>query len=139
MGGEQHRVDAAPDLVGAVVGPVEGGGLEAEGVLEGDEVEQAPLGLGDEVGPVGGVEQLAGPGALLAPGRRMPARPVEREGQVQGSGDVGGGFFRGACRAGHAEVSLSSCPVRRGCPGPPHPAGRGAVDRPRWSRSVVPV
>ncbi len=97
--GEQHRVDASSDLVGAVVGQVEGGGLEAEHVLEGDEVEQAALRLGDQIGPVVGVEQLAGPGAFLAPGGRMPAGAVERDGEMEGGGGFGGGG-RGAGRVG---------------------------------------
>ena len=83
--GDQHRVEAA----GHPVGP---GGLDAEAVLDGDEVEQAPLGLRDDVGPVAAGEQLGRAGAGLAPGGGMPAGPVERDGQVEGGGGRGHSF-----------------------------------------------
>ncbi len=77
-GGDEHGVQPAAHLVGAVVA-VEGvGGLRAEAVLDGHEVEQAALGLGDEVGPVTGGEQVPGPGHRLAPGGRMPAGARDR-------------------------------------------------------------
>ena len=84
-GGDQHRVEPAADLVGAVVGARRSrSDWSAEGVLDGDEVEQAALGLGDQVGPVAGGEQLGGPGVRLAPGGRVPAGAVQRDGEVAG-------------------------------------------------------
>ena len=44
-GRDEHRVEPAADLVGAVVGAEAVGGLQREGVLDRDEVEQAALGL----------------------------------------------------------------------------------------------
>lgn len=82
-GGGEHRVQPPADLVRAPVGPFRRGGLEGEGVLEGDEVQQSGLGFGDGIGPVAGREEFAGPGARLAPGGRVPARAVERDGEVQ--------------------------------------------------------
>ena len=63
-----------------------------EAVLDGDEVEQAALGLGDDVGPVAAGEQLGRAGPRLAPRGGMPAGAVERDGQVEGGG-VGGHSF----------------------------------------------
>ncbi|MGX1273647.1 hypothetical protein RKD18_006841 [Streptomyces phaeoluteigriseus] len=83
-GGDQDRVEPAADLVGALVRVEEVGGLRAETVLDGDEVEQSALGLGHLVGPVGGGEQLAGAGDRLAPGGGVPAGAVEGDGEVQG-------------------------------------------------------
>jgi hypothetical protein len=63
--------------------------LEAETVLDRYEVEQAPFGLGDDIGPVARAEQLVRAGPGLAPGGGMPAGAVERGGQVQGGGRCG--------------------------------------------------
>ncbi len=105
-GGDQYGVEPAAYLVGAVVGVEEEGGLEAEAVLDRDEVEQPPLGLGDLVGPVPGGEQLPGAGDRLAPGGGVPAGAVEGDGEMEGGG--GGG------RVGHGE----------GLPGGPWRGGR---------------
>lgn len=83
-GGGEDGVEAAAHLVGAVVGFEEAGGLGAEAVLQGDEVEQAVFGLGDQVGPVTGGEQLAGAGHRFAPGGRVPAGALQGDGEVQG-------------------------------------------------------
>ena len=80
-------------------GPSKRLGLEPERVLDGHEVEQAPLGLLDEVDPVVGVEQLGGPGVGFAPGRGVPAGTVERDGDMEGRG-VGH-----ACRRSHSWAS----------------------------------
>lgn len=86
-GGGQDGVEAAAHLVGAAVQLAELRGLQAESVLDGDEVEQAALGLGDQVGPVGGGEQVPGAGDLLTPGGGVPAGAVEGDGEVEtGSG-----------------------------------------------------
>ncbi|MDF9811158.1 hypothetical protein M2266_000389 [Streptomyces sp. SPB162] len=82
-GGDEHRVQPAAYLVGALVGPGAVGGLEGEGVLERDEVQQPALGFEDGVGPVAGGEQLPGTGPGLPPGGRMPAGVVECDGEVQ--------------------------------------------------------
>ena len=79
----RHGVEAAADLVGAAVQLAVVGGLQAESVLDGDEVEQAALGLGDQVGPVGGGEQVPGAGDRLTPGGRVPAGAFEGDGEVQ--------------------------------------------------------
>lgn len=84
--GDEDGVQAAADLVGAAVGFGGVRGLEAERVLDGHEVEQTSLGLGDEVAPVGGGEQFAGAGDGLAPGGRVPAGAVEGDGEVQRRG-----------------------------------------------------
>lgn len=82
-GGGEYRVQPPADLVRTPVGPVGGGRLEGEGVFEGDEVEQSGFGLGYGIGPVAGCEEFTGPGTRLAPGGRVPARAVERDGEVQ--------------------------------------------------------
>ena len=51
-GGDQHRVQAPAHLVGAPVRRAVRAGLEAEAVLDGDEVEQASFGFGDAIDPV---------------------------------------------------------------------------------------
>ena len=88
--GYQHRVQPPADLIGAGVRLAVAGRLQAEAVLDRDEVEQAPFGLGDDVGPVTRGEQLIRAGPGLAPGGGMPAGAVERDGQVQGGGRCGG-------------------------------------------------
>ncbi len=76
-GGDEHRVQAPGDPVGP-------GGLQREAVFDGDEVEQASFGLGDDIGPVAAGEQLGRARARLAPRGGMPARAIERDGQVHG-------------------------------------------------------
>lgn len=88
--GDQHGVQAPAYLVGTRVRLAVAGGLQAEAVLDRDEVEQAALGFGDDVGPVTRGEQLVRAGPGFAPGSGMPAGAVERDGQVQGGGQVGG-------------------------------------------------
>ena len=61
------------------------GALQAEGVLDREEVEQAPLGGAGEVGPVRGAEDVAGPGRRIAPRRRVEPGAVERDGEVERS------------------------------------------------------
>jgi hypothetical protein len=77
-------------LVGARIRAAVAGGLQAEVVLDRDEVEQAAFGFGDDVGPVARGEQLIRTGPGLAPGGGMPAGAVERDGQVQGGGQRSG-------------------------------------------------
>ena len=82
-GGDENGVEAAADLVGAPVRLDEVRGLRPEAVLDGHEVEQTALGLGDEIGPVPGGEQIPGPGHRFAPGGGVPAGAVEGDGEVQ--------------------------------------------------------
>ena len=84
-GGDEHGVQPAADLVGAPVGLREARGLEPERVLDGHEVEQAALGLGDEVGPVLGGEQVAraGPPARA----RRPGASPRRRGRRRGASE----------------------------------------------------
>jgi hypothetical protein len=77
---------SSPHLVGAAVRAFETGGLQTEGVLEGDEVDQAPFGLQDEVGPVAGGEQVPGPDTRLTPGGGMPACAVQGNGEMERGG-----------------------------------------------------
>ena len=79
----QDRVEPSPDLVGPLVELPAPRRLQGEGVLNGHEVEQAALGLLDEVDPVAGREELGRPGVGLAPGRRMPTGAVQRDGEVE--------------------------------------------------------
>ena len=58
-------------------------GLQVEPVLDGDEVEQAALGLLGQAGPVRRGEEPVGLGVRLSPGGRVPAGAVQRDGQVQ--------------------------------------------------------
>ena len=81
-GGDQHGVQPAADAVGALVGPQRVVGLQGQAVFDGDEVQQAPLGLADQVGPVARGQQLGGAGVGLAPGGGVPTRSVERDGEV---------------------------------------------------------
>jgi hypothetical protein len=53
-----------------------------QAIFDGDEVEQAPLGLGDDVRPVTGGEQFPRTSPWLAPRGRVPARAVERDRQA---------------------------------------------------------
>ena len=82
-GGDEHRVEPAAHLVGALVGREAVGGLQGEGVLERHEVQQPALGLGDQVEPVARAQELGGTGAGFAPGGGVPARPVEGDADVQ--------------------------------------------------------
>jgi hypothetical protein len=67
----QQRVQPAAHLVGAVIRFGRVGRLRREGVLDGHQVQQAVLRLGDQVGPVARGEQLGGAGARFPPGRGM--------------------------------------------------------------------
>ncbi len=98
--GDEDGVQASADPVGAAVRFRGRGGLEAERVLDGHEVEQTVLGLGDQIGPVGGGEQFTGAGDRFAPGGRVPAGAVEGDGEVQGERDedTGGAFLIGRTR-----------------------------------------
>ncbi len=84
-GGHEYRVESAAHLVGALVGHQRlcGRGLQAERVLDGDEIEPSVLGLGDQVGPVTGRQQVGRPGIGFTPRRRVPARCVEGNREVQ--------------------------------------------------------
>ncbi len=82
-GGDQHRVETSANPVGAVIGTERVVGLQREPVFERDEVQKAPLGLEHQVGPVTRRQQLGGAGLGLAPCGRVPARPVQRDRQVQ--------------------------------------------------------
>lgn len=89
--GDQGGVEAAPHAVGSVVGTQRVLGLQRQTVLEGDEVQQTSFGLGDQVGPVAGRQQVGGPGVGLTPGRGMPSRPVECDGEMKSIGATGHG------------------------------------------------
>jgi hypothetical protein len=84
-GRDQHRVQAAPDPVGAGVGLETFVGLQVEAVLDGEEVKQATFGLLSQLGPVAGGEQPLRLRVRLAPRGGMPAGAVEGDRQVQGS------------------------------------------------------
>ena len=81
----QDGVQPPAYLVGPGVRPAAVRGLQAEPVLDGHEVEQAALGLGDDVGPVGGGEQLGRARPGLAPRGGMPSSAVERDGKSHGA------------------------------------------------------
>jgi hypothetical protein len=83
-GRDQDRVQAAPDPVGARVGLEVVVGLQVQPVLDGEEVQQAALGLLSQLGPVTGGEQSIRLGVGLAPRGGMPASAVESNRQVQG-------------------------------------------------------
>jgi hypothetical protein len=121
-GGDEDGVEPAAHPVGAVVGPEPVVGLQREGVLEGDQVEQAGLGLADQVGPVPGGEQLRRAGVRLAPGSGVPAGAVQGDGQVQVAGVQG-------VRHGRTPPAARTGSARR--PPRPRAAGspRAAVDR----------
>jgi hypothetical protein len=86
--GDEHGVEPAPHLIGALVGPRPPGRLQTEGILDRQEVEQAALGRAGQPGPVRGAEDVAGPGRWIAPRRRVEPGAVERDGEMEG--DVGG-------------------------------------------------
>ena len=106
------------------------GRLEAEGVLDGDEVEQSVLGLSDQVGPVAGGEQLGGAGGGLPPGGRMPAGAVEGDGQMEIVG-CAGRAGQGCARNGHGRyrflLSGNSAEWTRAPDGSTPPGTAGAV------------
>ena len=82
-GRDQHRVQTAPDPVGAGVSRQAVVGLKIQAVLDGEEVEQAALGLLSQLGPVAGGEQPLRSRVGFAPRGGMPASAVEGDGQVQ--------------------------------------------------------
>ena len=86
-GRDQHGVQTAPDPVGAVVGLEAVVGLQGQPVLDGDEVEQAALGLADQVGPVAGGEQLAAGGRRARATRPDASR--RRRGRPPGASGPG--------------------------------------------------
>ena len=82
-GRDQHRVQTAPDPVGARVGRRAVVGLQVQPVLDGEEVQQAALGLLSQPGPVAGGEQPLRLRGGFAPRGGMPASAVEGDRQVQ--------------------------------------------------------
>jgi hypothetical protein len=97
------------------VGQADGGagkdavvGLQVQPVLDGEEVQQAALGVASQLGPVAGGEQPLRLRVGLAPRGGMPAGAVEGDRQVQGS------------RGGHHDL-------RSGSDQGPYP-----VSGPRW-------
>ena len=70
--------------VGARVGLEVVVGLQVQPVLDGEEVQQAALGLASQLGPVAGGEQPLRLGVGLPPRGGMPASAVESNRQVQG-------------------------------------------------------
>ena len=83
-GRDQHRVEAAPDPVGAGVGRQAVVGLQVQAVLNGEEVQQAAFGVAGQLGPVTGGEQPLRLGIRLAPRGGMPASAVESDREMQG-------------------------------------------------------
>ena len=78
------RSRTAPDPVPAGVGRQAVVGLQVQPVLDGEEVQQAALGLLSQAGPVAGGEQPLRLRVGLAPRGGMPACAVEGDRQVQG-------------------------------------------------------
>src|SRR5262249_53421010 len=72
------------DPVGALVAAEVVVGLQAEPVLDGDEVQQAALGLLGQADPVARREQPVRLRVRFSPGGGVPAGAVQRDGQVQG-------------------------------------------------------
>ena len=74
-------------------------GLQVQPVLDGEEVQQAALGLLSQLGPVAGGEQPLRLRVGLAPRGGMPASAVEGNRQVQGGRgghhDLRSGSYRG--------------------------------------------
>jgi len=70
-------------LIGALVRALETTGLQGVRVLDRDEVEQTALGLAHQIDPVRPGQQFGGPGGRLTPRGRMPARAVQRDGQMK--------------------------------------------------------
>jgi len=81
-GSYQDCVQPAAHSISAAVGLIPVGGLEAEAVLDADEVEQAALCLSHQVGPVRGSQQLSRAAVWLAPRCLVPARAIQRCRQV---------------------------------------------------------
>ena len=90
---------AAPDPVQARVGLKAVVGLQVQPVLDGEEVQQAALGLLSQLGPVAGGEQPLRLRVGLAPRGGMPASAVKSNRQVQGGlgghHDLRSGSYRG--------------------------------------------
>jgi len=82
-GRDEYGIEPSADLVAAPVRLPRARGLQAEPVFDGDEVEQAALGLLYQVRPVPGREQIGRAGTWLAPRGRMPAGAVERKRQME--------------------------------------------------------
>jgi hypothetical protein len=94
----QHRVEPAAYLVGPAIRGAVAGGLQAQAVLDRDEVEQPAFGLGGQVSPVPAGEQLGRAGPGLTPGGGVPAGAVEGGGQDQGGAGRSGRARRGGAQ-----------------------------------------
>ena len=81
--GDQHRVEAPADLVVAPVRTAELRRLQAERVLDGDEVEEAALGGERQRRPVLRGEDLGGARRGVAPAGRVESGPVEGDGEME--------------------------------------------------------
>ena len=75
--------EPSPHLVRPVVPGGRATGLEGEGVLDGQEVEQAALGHTGQVSPITGGEQVSRSGRWFSPGGGMPTGAIEGHRQVQ--------------------------------------------------------
>jgi len=88
-GRDQDGVQAAADPVGALVATEAVVGLEVKPVFDGDEVEQAALGLPRQVDPVGRGEEAVRPGVRLPPGGRCQPAPSSATARWGGSIEAG--------------------------------------------------
>ncbi len=98
--GDEQGIEPPADLVGAGIRQQELGGLQGEGVLDGDEVDKAGLGGADGVCPVAGGEQLGGPGRRLPPRGRVPSGPLEGDAEAQSLFGTHGDPSYGSGRSG---------------------------------------
>ena len=142
--GDERGVEAAAHPIGPIVGAQRVVGLQRQAVLDGDEVQQAAFGLGDQVGPVAGCQQVGGPGVGLTPGRGMPSRAVECDGEMKSIGATGHGrsHFRSRsppqrCTASGSFLSNQSA-AHRPMPSIIGPVA-GGLARPRRSSVQCPT
>ena len=91
-------------------------GLQVQPVLDGEEVQQAALGLLSQPGPVAGGEQPLRLGVGLPPRGGMPAGAVEGDRQVQGGRSARRGTRHGSARPFRSRgtgITGLPCPVFR--------------------------
>lgn len=80
--GDEHGVEPTPHAVGTSVRDERMITLQAESVVDGDEVERSGLGLAHQIRPVAGGEQFAGSRGRFPPRPRMPSGIGEGDGEV---------------------------------------------------------
>ncbi len=87
---QQHRIETPAGAIAAGLGiRLERSSAQAQRVFDRREDESRSVGRAGQGAPVGGRGQLGGPGRGLAPRGRVPAGPVQGDGEVDAVGHRG--------------------------------------------------